>query len=75
MYPQEGDTRIGGMDTALEVQAKRTIMSALDGLRAGAVGEVAADLWNEIAQAESVLHAERSRKAKDYEQRNSGGAA
>lgn len=54
---------------------KRTIMSALHGLRAGLADVAAADLWNEIAQAESILPAERGRKVKEYEKRNSGGAA
>jgi len=75
IYPRERDTRIGGKDTALEIQAKRTIMSALDGLRAGLPDVAAANRWNEIAQAESILRTERGRKVKESEKHDSGGAA
>src|SRR5689334_2039787 len=36
MYPSERDTRIAGKDSTPEVQAKRTIMAALDRLSAEA---------------------------------------
>lgn len=72
MYRRERDTRIGGKDSVREVQAKRTIMSALDGLRAGSPGKAASDLWSEIAQAESIIRAERDRKVKEYEEGSSG---
>jgi hypothetical protein len=65
MYPSERDTRIAGKDSTPEVQAKRTIMAALDRLSAEAPIEAAPDLWSEIAQAESVLRAERDRKVKE----------
>jgi hypothetical protein len=75
IYRRERDTRIGGKDSVLEVQAKRTIMSALDGLRAGSPGKAASDLWSEIAQAELILSAERDRKVNEYEEGSSGGTA
>ena len=73
MYACDRDTRIGGADTVLEIQAKRRIIAALDRLRAGVPGVAPSDLWTEIEQAEFILKAESDRKIKEYEA--SGGAA
>ena len=69
MYPRERDTRFSGTDSALEIQAKRSIIAALDELRAGPPDNATHDLWSAIAQAESVICAERGRKVKEYEER------
>jgi hypothetical protein len=74
VYPLDGDTRVGGRDSPLETQAKRTIMSALDRLRAEGDGGPVAELWAEIEAAEAVLESETDRKIREYEAESSRGA-
>jgi hypothetical protein len=74
-YDHGRDTRIGGADSAPEVQAKRTIMSAFDRLGVLPADASVADLWAEIERAELILTAETYRKIREYETSGGPGGA
>jgi cysteine-rich CPCC protein len=66
MYPQDADSRVGGADTAEEIQAKRALMAALDRLREVSPSDDPV-LSVEIERAEAVLEAETDKKVRAYE--------
>jgi hypothetical protein len=59
MYARGHDTRLGGEDSALEVQAKRTLMAAYEEIRARPTDS---SLWDIVDAQERVLRAETERK-------------
>jgi hypothetical protein len=68
MYPRDADRRIGGTDTAAEVEAKRMIMNALDFLQDASAYDAIA-LWNNVNRAETALEAETDKKVQAFERR------
>ncbi|HKP55387.1 MAG TPA: CPCC family cysteine-rich protein [Polyangiales bacterium] len=70
MYPVGKDTRIGGVDSALMVEAKRKIIAAFDALRSGAD---VARAWEVIEHNEAILEAEHDRRIAEYEAAHAPG--
>jgi hypothetical protein len=66
-YALDHDTRVGGADSPLEAEAKRTIVSALDRLRSPETGGAVAELWAEVDAAEAVLESETNRKIREHD--------
>lgn len=69
-YRVGGDTRIGGPDSPLAVDAKRKMIAAFDTLRAG--GDVAR-AWDVIELNEAILEAECDRRVAEYEAAHARG--
>src|SRR5688572_7067029 len=68
MYDRGRDTRVGGEDSDVEIQAKREIVRALGRLRGRPIADDAEGLWENIAANEGLLEAELQRKTREYEQ-------
>ena len=66
MYSKDADSRVGGGDTAEEIQAKRAMMAALDRLRRVSPSDDPV-LSVEIELAEAVLEAETDKRVRAYE--------
>lgn len=70
IYPTGHDTRVGGPDTASELEAKRAIIDGFRRIRAGVAGETLLGIWAQIGAAERVLLAETDRKVREHEDRH-----
>lgn len=71
MYdPLQSDTRIGGRDSRVELDAKRQIVAAFDAMRQAADGSSDAGLWAAVKAGEAILEAELHRKVREHETRN-----
>jgi hypothetical protein len=70
MNPLLPDTRVGGRDSDLELEAKREIVSAFEAMRGASDDRAVVELWATVRAAESVLESEVQRKVREYEARN-----
>ena len=66
----EYDPRIGGADSALEKQAKVTIIEAFEQMRGEKDAVVLSVLWDQVNQGRAMLHQETLRKVHEYEEQH-----
>jgi hypothetical protein len=70
MYdPVQPDTRIGGRDSAVELDAKRQIVAAFEAMRAAHDEASVGELWATVRDREAVLEAEVQRRVREHEAR------
>ena len=71
MYdPGQPDTRIGGRDSRVELDAKRQIVAAFDVLRGATDESSIGGLWTAVKAGEAILEAELHRKLREHEIRH-----
>lgn len=68
MYdPVQPSTRIGGPDSAIELEAKRAMMAAFNAMPAAPDDTSLQALWQQVGDAEAILSSETNRKVNEYE--------
>ena len=67
MYYAGADTRGGGADSVLELDAKRGMMAAFDAMPAAPDDAALAALWEQVRAADRVLEAEIERRILEFE--------
>ena len=68
MYdPVRPNTRIGGPDSPLELEAKRAMIAAFNAMPSAPDDITLAALWQRVVDAEAILTAETNRKVKEHE--------
>ena len=73
MYdPGRPTTRIGGPDSAIELEAKRAMMAAFNAMPTAPDEAALEVLWRTVGEAEATLSSETNRKVKQYESMHEG---
>jgi hypothetical protein len=73
MYdPARPNTRIGGSDSPVELEAKRAMIAAFNAMPSAPDDTTLAALWQKVVDAEAILTSETNRKVKEYETSHEG---
>ncbi len=76
MYdPAQPSTRIGGADSPVELDAKRTMISSFDAMPSAPDEATLENLWQDVFRAEAVLESETKRKVEAYEAKHNAGGS